>query len=328
MMSACGDNSSSASSSSEQANEETKPKSTSRYNSLNAINEEIVSGDTKQGLMKRLYWYIDHGYWKDLPADAERLKNLDEESKLHLIVEAYVAIANSNRFEAKQLFEQALESKAAKKYAHLGLAELYLVAADGEQSILEVNNALREDQYFYRPYYQKGLVYLLAGDTSTAISSIRTACELNSEFYEGFKQMALIYYGANEKIYYNCLKTCLRIEPENPEINFMLGEYFQQKGQIEDAKKYYRKSLKLNKDYVLSSFNLGTLYLTEDNNIDSAKHFLQASLATSPNNVDAMFNLALCLKLEENTTGAKRLFEDILKLDPTYKAAKTELKSL
>jgi tetratricopeptide (TPR) repeat protein len=78
---------------------------------------------------------------------------------------------------------------------------------------------------------------------------------------------------------------------EHSEFYFIKGYEWQNKGEIDVAKTYYEKTLKLNPSYVAALNNLGLIYKSKENNHKQAEaHFLK-SIDANPNNINGYINL-------------------------------------
>jgi len=76
--------------------------------------------------------------------------------------------------------------------------------------------------------------------------------------------------------------------PRSPRAHYLLGEIQRQKGEKEDlteAKKFYRKAIKLNPSYADAYKGLGLLYLKQGKKKDAKKSF-KSYLELSPKAAD------------------------------------------
>ena len=95
--------------------------------------------------------------------------------------------------------------------------------------------------------YRAGVI-LMARDQkyAEAIAAFDRALEIDENFAQAWNERGLCYREQND--YANALKSCLRaveLDPENPELLYMLGETFQRLGTMNMSNKYFGSAIQV-----------------------------------------------------------------------------------
>lgn len=140
-----------------------------------------------------------------------------------------------------------------------------------------------------------------------------------------------------------------------------LGFGFEIEGKLSEAIEEYKKSIAINKDYLIAHYNIGRLYELMARYDDAINEYKEAirinpdfpqahgnlahaywfkgeralaideykkALALNPKYPEAHYNLGLIFKALKRKEEAKREFEEVLKIAPNFKPAKDHLEQL
>jgi len=107
-----------------------------------------------------------------------------------------------------------------------------------------------------------------------------------------------------------------QIEPSNTKAPLYLGHIAAEKGQIEEARKYYLEAIKLNESSKEPLLALAELELKNEKYSNAAEHFSRA-IALGEQSVAVYYNNVLALMLSERLALAKTAIKEALKKHPT-----------
>jgi len=110
------------------------------------------------------------------------------------------------------------------------------------------------------------------------------------------------------------LRKALKIEPDNSEINFKLGQVLEKQGILNEAQEYYFKSAKNAKSpepaysAAITAYKMGK--------IDEAEKLFQAVVANYPNDIPSLYQLGWLLARKGDYANAVTYFERIVGIKP------------
>ena len=206
-------------------------------------------------------------------------------------------------------------------------AKLNYVLQNYSQSLKDINTYQSLYPFDAEAYFFKGLNYKDMGDLEMAQSQFQTAVEQNPNYVESYEQLAFIYSFKGDSLAKYYFKNALMADSSLLSSWYNLGMYYQNKGDFYNAKQFYYGMLRrdsLNKD---ANYNLGYIFLVEGN-YESAVQYFSFVISHNRDNASAFFSRGLAYKYVGNNDFAIKDFEMALELNPEFKEAKDELKSL
>ena len=87
------------------------------------------------------------------------------------------------------------------------------------------------------------------------------------------------------------LENKLKADPAHPELNVLMGNFYQKMGVFDKAEKYYQKALDANPKFIPALRNLASNQLMKGHDLD-AVNFLKKVVAIDPNQIDCYYNIA------------------------------------
>lgn len=111
--------------------------------------------------------------------------------------------------------------------------------------------------------------------------------------------------------------TTAQTSPRSPVTQYMLGSLYQKQGLLEQAKKAYQRSIRLNPDYLSPYINLATVYM-DLGQYEYALRINNTILAKSPAMAIAYLNNALIYAAQGDTEKEKIAYLSALQSDPSY----------
>ena len=94
------------------------------------------------------------------------------------------------------------------------------------------------------------------------------------------------------------LKNKLDANPKNPDLNLQLGNFYQKKGDLDNAQKYYQKALEFNPKFIPVLMQ-SAINQSKKGNEAEAVNFLKKIVTIDPNRIDAYYNIA-CIYSRQN----------------------------
>ncbi|MCH2223212.1 MAG: tetratricopeptide repeat protein [Crocinitomicaceae bacterium] len=249
---------------------------------------------------------------------------------------------DSNRFDVRHLYADALNNRAGRSIADvssaqyhyskllvekpeelsvlIGLASTYSYQQDFESSFKYINEALRIDQRYRDAYILKGSNYGALGNRDLMKSSYETAVQQDPEFFEAYIRLGALYLEDNDKICIEYFTTAYQLEPENLEALYSVAYAKQHYGQVDEARALYRKMATDTVDFYVSQalFQLGHIQQFVNQDLDSAIYFYKSATYTEPRYVEAYHNIGMCYDLKGDKTRALQNFGKALKYNPEF----------
>ncbi len=110
-------------------------------------------------------------------------------------------------------------------------------------------------------------------------------------------------------------KDVLKIDPEEPEANYNLGNAYTDKEMFDDAIVVYKKAVENNPEFVDAYLNLSTLYLDMDL-IDEAITLCKQAVTANPNDAFLCFHLGEAYALNLQYKEAIEAYNDAMSINP------------
>lgn len=173
-----------------------------------------------------------------------------------------------------------------------------------------------------------GLVRHQAGDFHTARSCYEAVLmeepdNVNVNFLLGTLLVQTKDYSRAEAL----LKNTLRLKPDTVPALINLGMVHQDQNDSDKAMKYYRAALQLDPNHIDVLNNMATLLITCGEEKEGAA-LLDRARSIAPMHIPTLYNYALLVKRKGNTQEAIRLFNYIVDRDPTQLNAYKQLVQL
>lgn len=117
------------------------------------------------------------------------------------------------------------------------------------------------------------------------------------------------------KMYREAIETYLSIKPPTAVVYNKVGIAFHQSGNLDNAKKYYDRALKLNRDYAEAVNNVGTIHYARQSYRRAVSTYKRA-LKLSPDSASIHSNLGTAYFARRDYKRAVEEYETAMKLDP------------
>jgi len=248
---------------------------------------------------------------------------------------------------SRALLEKQLEENPDNTFALFNLAQLYRSGYDGFKEVnaplvfkwagraVEITDPedIKErhihlmclDQLAWTCFYMK--------DYDRALEFCQRALRVKPNYLDPLLLLGHIYSHLKEhrkadKAYHNYLKTQAAFDPSretesiiliHPDSRanayYSLGLMAEMQEKYDEAKEYYRETLKANPEFLEANTLLGKLYL-KDNNFAEAEKFFLKQLATDNRSKDAALGAAYIHFQQKDFSQARRYYREALEMDP------------
>ena len=301
---------------------EEHPKAEQHSDSLAWINTEIIKNPNLPELyMAKARYFLRENQLDNATAEADRAIGLDSTNIQYYIFKGDALYNFKELVLAKDEFLKALAIDETNIHANIKMAWISLIAGQHESCFIYANNALKENQYLPEPYYLKGLSYKELGNFKLSVSNFRTATEQDNDYLEAWLQLGYMYDAAEDTLAGAFYENALRIDSNNIDALYAFGMHLQKWGISEDAIIQYQHIIRLDNDYHNAYFNIGYVYLIQEEKYDSALKYYDKVLALNPYNYKGYCNRGLAFEKMDHPQRALQDYEKSLELKPDYSLA-------
>lgn len=315
--------------------EDKKPVSTKKVTGL-ALDSLIKEYPDSIGLLlQRVEERNSKFLYNEALADAARAFRLDSSRSECRIAYGKALINNPKRTEADlfrshKIFKKLVKKEPKNTLALVGLANTYTMFGDYENSFKYINKALRIDPKMRDAYNLKGTNYRLLGNFERTVSSYETAVQQDPKFYEGYLMLGSLYEFKEDPICIEYYTTAYKLQPKSADVLYSLAYAKQKFGKENDAKRLYRKMLKLDEKYYEAYFQQGFLFQFSEKevNLDSALYFYDKTLELEPRHIQSYHNMGLIYEDQGEKSLALMMYAKALKIDPEFELTKERVEYL
>jgi tetratricopeptide (TPR) repeat protein len=262
-------------------------------------------------------------------ADANRALKIDSlttDSFYILLTDA--AFYSGQTRLSKETLERCVKNVPKSTQGYLKLAELYFYVRKYQESINNINNALKIDQTLAKGYFLKGMCYKESGDTGLAISSMQTACEQDDKYYDAFIETGRLLAAKKNPLCIEYFNNALRLNTKSTEAIYFVGKFYQDSKRIPQAMDAYNKLLTIDKKNKNTLYNLGAINYTYLKDLDKAKNYFTQAIDTDPEYAEAYLARGICFEEMKNLTEAEADYKMAVQAKPNYDAAITRLNKI
>lgn len=217
--------------------------------------------------------------------------------------------------------KKALELDPENLSIVLKLARTYLMLRDYDISSQYIDYAISLDVDNHEAYYLRGVRNLEAGDTTMAILDLQIAGNLDPTFYVAFMHAGAILSIQKDSAAIDAFKSAVQSKPGDEKSQYLLAVAYQDNGNFEPAMETYGKLSKEFPDNSRALFNMGYIYLVENQDADEAIILFQQAIVVAPSYYEAVYNLGRAYELKGMYEEARIQYRQALKLRTNYPLA-------
>jgi len=217
--------------------------------------------------------------------------------------------------------KKALSLDPKNNQALLRMAKLNLIIKEYKTSMEYIRKALDVDPVNPQAYFTKALVLLETGDTVKAVEDLKKAVDQNQEFFEALMELGELYSVKKDQIAVDYLKNALKIQPKSKEALYLLGMFYQETGQFENAIKTYTTLSKIDTTFRNAPYNMGYIYLVHLKDFKKAIVYFTEALHKDPGYFEAYFNRGYAFELDGQFENAGKDYQKALAIKTNYQKA-------
>lgn len=195
--------------------------------------------------------------------DAEKLRQLDSNNLAYYRFLANAYFDNNQSLPAIKTLESAIAKHPNDIYTKLSLAEMHLIVEAHDQSLVILDNLLKDNPYNTQIMYMRGLVLKDRKDTMQALQAFQNVVQQDADHLEAYLQLSELSDALNNPIALQYIDNALRIDSVNQVALMKKAQYFHQRGKLDEAIVWYQKNIEAHPLVAEPAYNLGLLYLEQ-----------------------------------------------------------------
>jgi len=292
---------------------------------LQELNEKIKTDSTNAALYyARAKYKINIREFNDALVDMSYVMKYDSVRPEYYLTISDLYLSGNNTRRSKEALEKCLVIDPKNTEAMLKLAELYFYVKKYQESIDNINNALKINEHIAKAYFLKGMNYKEIGDTTKAISSMNTATEQDPEYYAAYMELGALHAAKKNALALSYYDNAIRIDPKSVEAVYGKGKFYQDIKDWNNAIKMYGELLKMKPDYKYAHYNLGAIALV-NKRVDDAITYFTKAIADDAKYPEAYFARGTSYVQKGDKAKAREDYKMAVELNPNYEAAQDAL---
>ncbi len=312
-----------------EAKTETNSESTDSL-TVESLSEAIRENPENADLfVQRSQLYAEQGNPSEAINDLNISLKLDSLNRevYYSLIDLHMELGQSGK--AKKAAEKCLSLFEGDKESLLRLAQIYFYVEDYMQALEYTRQIKSYNQQDADTYFVEALVYREMNQPARAIESLQTVLEYDSEYIAAYNLLGQLYMSAGDVLALEYFKAGLMKAPENLELLYNLGFYYQQNSQPELALEQYDKLLQ-----VTDSMHYGALYNSAYVNMvllesyDDAVALFTDAIAIDSTAHKAYYNRGYAYELLGQYENARADYYKALDIVPNYPLAVQGLNAL
>ncbi len=296
--------------------------------SIQPLTEAIYKDSSQPGP-----WYQRGLALHRLKEDSLALEDLYKAARIDTNRAEYASAIGEILFDHKDLnnaikwMYRALRHNPQDPRARLKVARLDLFLKEYPAAFLEINTVLRQDAYNPEAYFLKGLIYKDIKDTNKAISSFQTAINVAPDYKDAYIQLGMLYNEKGSELGAQYMNNAFRLDTTDVFPLYALGMFYQEKGQLEQAKAQYTRCLMHDPQYADALFANGFILMQQDS-LEKSRRQFDLVTKVKPTDPAAYYNRGLCSEMMGRKDEAVSDYQQALTFDKDYDKAKEALRRL
>jgi Flp pilus assembly protein TadD len=201
-------------------------------------------------------------------------------------------------------------------FAHNCLGRAWFVQGRLDESIREIQEAVRLKPDFAEPYCNLGRAYAAQGRVDEALACYQKALEVRPDYVAAHNSLGslLLQKGQVGQVMIHCQKA-LELEPDNVTARNNLGFAFSLMGRLDEAAAQLQKVVEIQPDNEVAQNNLGSVLLRMGRVDEAIGHF-HSALKLQPNSAETHNNIAGVLFSRGQMDEAIHEFQEAARLQP------------
>lgn len=293
------------------------------------LNAEVEANPGKADpYFRRANYYLDQGNFNSALVDAGKAINIDSTKAAYFITLADAYFYAKALPKCQKALEKGLDIDPNNVDALLKLSEFKLYGREYRSSIEYANKVLEIDNRNAAAYFLKAVNHLDMGDTTKAIANLKQTVEYDQQHFKAYLNLGILYSVKHDKLAIDYFNNALEIKPDNPDVYYNIGLFYQNVDSLNKAMNAYAQLLQIDPNYKHAHFNLGYIhYQYLRVNEQALKHFEDA-VKCDPKYYQAIYMRGLCYEAMGDEKRAKAEYTRALSIKPDYELAMQGTKRL
>lgn len=296
---------------------------------LDSLNAILAEDSTNAPVLhQRAKFFLTQKKYPEALKDMVRVLDIDSTKAPYFVTMADLYLVMNKSGKAKSALEKSVSIEPNNTEAILKLAELYLYVEDYQKALDYSNMALKIDMRLARGYFTKGMAYLYIGDTARAKANFNTTVEQDPDYLVAYENLGRIAAVHNEPLTEVYFKNALNINPQDVNVRYLLGEYYQRNERFDDAMREYTNITRIMPTNRSAHYNMGYINFVYTLDYNTAIKYFSDAIAADPKYFEAFYMRGLCYEKLGNIPSAEADFKMALQFNANFDKAKDGLKRL
>jgi tetratricopeptide (TPR) repeat protein len=200
------------------------------------------------------------------------------------------------------------------------LSEYYLITKQYPKSLEILNRILKQDAQNAGAYFMMGMIAKEQKDTTRAINAFQKSADIDPSSRDAFIELGRLYTAKGNPLALKYLDNALVIDSLDYHAMMAKGYYYQVKNDKDKAIEAYKKILVINPRYGEALFNLGLIYLENDDLVKAKEHF-NIVIQEAPNFYKAYYYRGFVSEKEGDKLAALKDYKQSLVFKADYQNA-------
>jgi len=261
-------------------------------------------------------------------ADGNRALKLDSTKDAYYLFLTDAYFYGNHTRQAKEILERCVKNVPNSTQGYLKLAELFFYVKKYQESINNINNALKIDETLAKGYFLKGMCYKEMGDTSKAVSSFQTAAEQDNEYYDAYVETGRLFALKGNPLAIQYFNNALKLNPKSTEVVYMIGKFYQDTKKYAQAIDAYNKLLQMDSQQKNALYNMGAIEYVAGKDKEKAKTYFSRALEIDPQYAEAYLARGICYEDLKDIDNAIADYKMAVQYKPNFESAIKNLNRL
>lgn len=290
---------------------------------ITALSEQIADDESNHALYnERANLYMEDRQFDAALKDINKAVSLAPKVSSYYVTLSDIYLMMGNPENAGEALTNALKIDPSDNVALLRIAKLNLIIREYKTAMEYVKKSL-EAEPVNNPgaFFIQANIRLETGDTVGAVNDLKKSVSLDQNNFEAFMQLGELYSMLKDPLAADYYNNALRIKPESKDALYLLGMFYQEKGNYDQAMQMYQKLEKVDTVFKNASYNQGYICLVYLKDFPQAvKHFSDA-IAKDPLYTEAWYNRGYAYELSGDYANARKDYKRSLEITTNYPRA-------
>jgi tetratricopeptide (TPR) repeat protein len=289
---------------------------------LEELNNQIAKNASDPDLYNKRaqFFLLDRDFNKAFK-DINTAISISPSNPVYYITLSDIYLLQGQTKNCAESLTKAISLDPKNNEALLKFAKLNLIIKEYPVTFEYVKKALNLDPVNPRAYFIRAIALLEKGDTVRAAEDLKKAVDQDQEFFDAYLELGELYSIKRDKMAADYLRNALNIRPESKDALYLLGMYYQENNQFDQAIETYAILGKIDTTFKNASYNTGYIYLVYLKDFQKAALFFSQAIHKDPGYAEAYYNRGYAYELSGKFDKAYSDYKMTLKLKINYQKA-------